>query len=395
MITNAGGLGILCADACESEGLELPELSHETRTVLSDLLPLEASVANPVDLLGSATAATYEAALPPLLADPRVDAVIVLFVPPVVAGAEEVTSAITRTVAAAAPEKPVLAVVISADGTPAALREEGCPVASFAYPESAARALGLAGGRAEWLRQPAGAAPDLDGIDTPAARAVVEDALRGSSEAWLDPAAARTLLAAYGVPLVPERSAATAEEAVEAAAALGYPVVVKTAAAGAHKTESGGVALDLRDADQVRGAVERIGGPAIVQPFVRGGAELLAGLVQDPVFGALVAFGPGGVLAELIGDAGFRIAPLTDADARELVLAGKAGRLVAGFRGTPPADVDALVDLVLRLAQLADDFPEVAELDLNPVIARPEDCMAVDARVRVRARPLARPLKSW
>ena len=395
VITNAGGLGILCADACESEGLELPELSHETRTVLSDLLPLEASVANPVDLLGSATAATYEAALPPLLADPRVDAVIVLFVPPVVAGAEEVTSAITRTVAAAAPEKPVLAVVISADGTPAALREEGCPVASFAYPESAARALGLAGGRAEWLRQPAGAAPDLDGIDTPAARAVVEDALRGSSEAWLDPAAARTLLAAYGVPLVPERSAATAEEAVEAAAALGYPVVVKTAAAGAHKTESGGVALDLRDADQVRGVVERIGGPVIVQPFVRGGAELLAGLVQDPVFGALVAFGPGGVLAELIGDAGFRIAPLTDADARELVLAGKAGRLVAGFRGTPPADVDALVDLVLRLARLADDFPEVAELDLNPVIARPEDCMAVDARVRVRARPLARPLKSW
>jgi acyl-CoA synthetase (NDP forming) len=171
--------------------------------------------------------------------------------------------------------------------------------------------------------------------------------------------------------------------------------VVKTAAAGAHKTESGGVALDLRDADQVRAAVERIGGPVIVQPFVRGGAELLAGLVQDPVFGALVAFGPGGVLAELIGDAGFRIAPLTDADARELVLAGKAGRLVRGFRGAPPADEEALVDLVLRLARLADDFPEVAELDLNPVIARPEGCLAVDARIRVRARPLARPLKSW
>jgi acetyl coenzyme A synthetase (ADP forming)-like protein len=395
VLTNAGGLGILCADACEAEGLELPELSHETRAALSDLLPLEASVANPVDLLGSATAATYEAVLPPILADPRVDALIVLFVPPVIAGAEEVTSAITRTVAAVAPEKPVLAVVISAGGTPAALRAAGCPVASFAYPESAARALGLAAGRAEWLRQPAGAVPDLDGVDAAGARAVVEKALRGSSEAWLDPDAARELLTAYGVPLVPERLATSADEALQAATALGYPVVVKTAAAGAHKTESGGVALDLRDADQVRAAVERIGGPVIVQPFVRGGAELLAGLVQDPVFGALVAFGPGGVLAELIGDAGFRIAPLTDADARELVLAGKAGRLVRGFRGAPPADEEALVDLVLRLARLADDFPEVAELDLNPVIARPEGCLAVDARIRVRARPLARPLKSW
>jgi acetyl coenzyme A synthetase (ADP forming)-like protein len=395
VLTNAGGLGILCADACEAEGLELPELSHETRAVLSDLLPREASVANPVDLLGSATAATYEAALPPLLADPRVDALIVLFVPPVVAGAEEVTSAITRTAAAAAPEKPVLAVVISAEGTPAALREADSPVASFAYPESAARALGLAAGRAEWLRRPAGAAPDLEDIDASAAREVVDDSLRGSSEAWLEAAAARRLLEAYGVPLVPEQTAADADEAVRSATALGYPVVVKTAAAGAHKTESGGVALDLRDPDQVRAAVERIGAPIIVQPFVRGGAELLAGLVQDPVFGALVAFGPGGVLAELIGDAGFRIAPLTDEDARELVLAGKAGRLVRGFRGTPAADVDALVDLVLRLARLADDFPEVAELDLNPVIARPEGCLAVDARIRVRARPLARPLKSW
>jgi acetate---CoA ligase (ADP-forming) len=395
VLTNAGGLGILCADACEAEGLELPELSAETRTTLSDVLPREASVANPVDLLGSATAATYETVLPPLLADPRIDALIVLFVPPVVAGAEEVTRAITRTVAAAAPEKPVLAVVISADGMPQALREEDSPVASFVYPESAAHALGLAAERADWLRRPVGAVPELEGIDTEAARAVVDEALHGSSEAWLEPAAARRLLASYGVPLVPERTAATVEEAVAAASALGFPAVVKTAAAGAHKTESGGVALDLRDAEQVRAAVDRIGAPVIVQPFVRGGAELLAGVVQDPVFGPLVAFGPGGVLAELIGDAGFRIAPLTDEDAQELVLAGKAGRLVRGFRGTPAADADALADLLLRLARLAEDVPEVAELDLNPVVALPDRCLVVDARVRVRARPSDRPLKSW
>ena len=137
------------------------------------------------------------------------------------------------------------------------------------------------------------------------------------------------------MPLVPERTAASADEAVVAAEEIGYPVVVKTAAAGAHKTETGGVALDLREAAAVREAVERIGAPVIVQRYLKGGTELLAGVVQDPVFGPLVAFGPGGVFAELIGDAAFRLAPLTDVDAEELVTGGKAGRLVAGFRGAP------------------------------------------------------------
>jgi acyl-CoA synthetase (NDP forming) len=133
----------------------------------------------------------------------------------------------------------------------------------------------------------------------------------------------------------------------------------------------------------------------LVQPLVRGGAELLAGIVQDPLFGPLVAFGPGGVYAELIGEAAFRIAPLTDEDAREIVHSGKAGKLVAGFRGAPAADAEALVDLVLRLSRLADDLPEVAELDLNPVIAGADGCVAVDARIRVRAPEPATRLKTW
>jgi len=388
VLTNAGGLGILCADACEAAGLELPELADETRAALAEHLPAEASVANPVDLLGSATAATYTAALPPLLGDPHVDALIALFVPPVVAGAEEVAAAIAETVERATADKPVLVVVISAEGMPSALRAEGSPVAAFLYPESAAHALGLAAERAEWLRRPAGALPALEDVDPEAARAVLD-------EGWLEPAAVRGLLTTYGIPLVEERLAASADEAVAAATELGFPVVVKTAAAGAHKTETGGVALDVRDEEQVRSAVERMGAPVLVQRYVRGGAELLAGVVQDPVFGPLVAFGPGGVMAELIGDAGFRIAPLTDVDAEELVLGGKAGRLVRGYRGTPPADAAALVDLVQRLARLAEDLPEVAELDLNPVIALPDGCVAVDARVRVQARPPAHPLKSW
>ena len=389
VLTNAGGLGILCADACEASGLELPELGDATVAALRTVLPGDGSVANPVDMLGSATGTTYEQAIPPLLADPRLDALIVLFVPPVVAGAPEVAAAISRTVKAAKSDKPVLAVVMSAEGTPVELLESG--VASFAYPESAARALGIAAERAEWLRRPAGSVPDLDGIDREAAMNVVDTA-HGE---WLDPAQTRVLLEAYGVPLVPERTAASADEAVAAAEEIGYPVVVKTAAAGAHKTETGGVALDLAEEAAVREAVERIGAPVLVQRYLKGGTELLAGVVQDPVFGPLVAFGPGGVFAELIGDAAFRLAPLTDVDAEELVTGGKAGRLVAGFRGAPAADVASLEDLVHRLGRLAEEIPEVGELDLNPVLAGPDGCVAVDARVRLRNRPSERTLKSW
>jgi acyl-CoA synthetase (NDP forming) len=289
----------------------------------------------------------------------------------------------------------VLAVVVSADGTPAGLKEHGSPVATFSYPESAARALGVAAGRAEWLRRPAGTVPLLDGVDRSAARKLVEAALTETDDVWLDPAGTRALLSAYGVPLVPEYAVATADEAVAASRRLACPIVLKTAAAGAHKTETGGVALDLQTDEEIRAAAERIGGPLLVQPMIENGTELLAGIVQDAVFGPLVAFGPGGVFAELIGGAQFRIAPLTDIDAAELVQGGKAGQLVSGFRGAPAADADALTDLVHRLSSLAVDLPEVAELDLNPVLALPGSCVAVDARVRLQARHAGHALKSW
>jgi acetate---CoA ligase (ADP-forming) len=394
VLTNAGGLGILCADACEAAGLELPSLSKQTAQQLTALLPREASLANPVDMLGSATAAEYERVLPVLLADPRVDAVIALFVPPVVARADDVAAAIARA-SSTQEEKPVLAVVISPEGTPPELRDGPRRIAAFAYPESAARALGHAAERGDWLRRPAGAAPLLGGIDRAAARAVADAALAGSTEAWLSAAETRALLQAYGLPLVEERVAADVDAAAAAAAELGYPVVVKSAAAGAHKTEQGGVALDLRDDAAVRAAAELIGAPVLVQPLVSDGVELLAGVVQDPVFGPLVAFGPGGVQAELIGGAGFCVAPLTDLDATELVTTGKAGRLVAGFRGAPAADVGALTGLLHRLAQLAEDLPELAELDLNPVLAGPDGCVAVDARVRLRRVEHSPRAKSW
>jgi acetate---CoA ligase (ADP-forming) len=384
VLTNAGGMGILAADACDAAGLVLPDLAEETRLRLAEILPAEASAANPVDMLGSAVGDTYEKAIPLLLADPNVDAVLVLFVLTIVADTGDVVAAIAR--ASACAEKPVVPVVMSA---------EGAPKGSFAYPESAARALGLAAQRAAWLRRPEGKVPVLEGVDRDAARALVEEALADADDVWLDPGRTRRLLESYGLPVVPERAARTPDEAVAVAVELGLPAVVKTAAAGAHKTESGGVALDLRSEDEVRRAAERIGGPVIVQPFLKGQAELLAGVVQDPVFGPLVAFGPGGTLAELIGAARFALAPLTDVDAEVALTTGKAARLIAGWRGAPPADRAKVADVLHRLSQLAVDLPEVSELDLNPVLAGPEAAVAVDARVRLRRVEAVTTAKTW
>ena len=396
VVTNAGGLGILCADACEAAGLELPTLGPRTQTALSAVLPREASLANPIDMLGSATAKTYEDALPHVLADNRVDAVIVNFVPPVMAGAEEVAAAVARAVErSGVADKPVLAVMISEGGIPRVLLRDPRRVAAFADPDAAASALGLAAARAEWLRRPAGSVPAIAGIERERAEQVISAALTSSTDVWLAPGDTRVLLGAYGVPLVPERVAASAEEAVDAARELGLPVAVKSAVPGAHKTETGGVALGLADETEVRAEADRIGYPVIVQPMASGGTELLAGVTQDPVFGPLVAFGPGGTMAELIGEAGFRIAPLTDVDAQELVSTGKAGKLVRGYRGAPASDEGALTDLLHRLSKLGEDFPEVAELDLNPVIAGPEGCIAVDARIRLHPSQLLRATKTW
>jgi len=374
VVTNAGGLGILCADAADAAGLVLPELAPATREALDSMLPAEASSANPVDLLGSASGVAYEKALPIVLADPGVDAVIALFVLTVVADTAGVVAAIERVRANAT--KPVVPVVISADGA---------PHGAFSYPESAARALGLAAQRAAWLRRPVGVVPDVD----------VEPHTLPATDGWLDPQQTRALLTAYGIPLVPELTAETPELAAAAARVLGLPAVVKTAAAGAHKTESGGVALDLRSEGEVARAAEQIGGAVIVQPYLTNGAELLAGVVQDPVFGPLVAFGPGGTLAELIGSARFALAPLTDVDVDVALTTGKAAKLVAGWRGAPPADTAALADLLHRLSRLSVDLPEVVELDLNPVLAGPDGCVAVDARVRVERVERSGTVKTW
>jgi acetyl coenzyme A synthetase (ADP forming)-like protein len=382
VVTNAGGLGILCADACEAAGLELPSLAPETTAALAEVLPREASVANPVDMLGSATAESYRRSVPVVLADPGIDAVIALFVPAATVLAADVREALSDVEET---NRPVLPVIVASESQPG----------SFQYPESAARALGRAVERSEWLRRPVGTIPEVYGIDRTGAEAVVEAALSRAKDTWLDPAEVRALLHAYRIPFVAEEIAESPAEARAAAARIGLPVAVKTAEPGVHKSEVGGLSLGLETPADVEAAASRIGGRVVVQQMVSGGAELLAGVVQDPTFGPLVAFGPGGVFAELIGEAAFRIAPLTDVDAAELVHAGKTGQLVRGFRGKPSNDAAALADLLHRLSRLAEDLRSVAELDLNPVLALPEGCVAVDARVRISRVHASARAKTW
>ena len=393
VLTNAGGLGILCADACEVEGLQLPEPSDETRERLAAVVPAEASLHNPIDLLGSATGATFAAALGPVLEDGGFDAVCVLFVRPAIARTEDVAHDVDAALESADGHgKTVVGVFLSAE----ALTGPAAPerMATFSSPEAAARALGVAARRAAWLRRPEGRVPVLAGVDRVRARGIAQKALTGADDAWLDAHASRQLLEAYGITLVRELLAPDAGGAVAAATELGFPVVVKTAEPGAHKTETGGVAVDLRDASAVREAATRIGGMVLVQAMGEG-AELLAGVVRDPVFGPIVALGLGGVLAELVQAVSFRVAPLTDFDAAELIAAGPVGRLAAGFRGRPPLDGDAILDLLHRLSALALDVPEIAELDLNPVLAGPDGYVAVDRRVRVRRMPADARAKTW
>jgi acyl-CoA synthetase (NDP forming) len=268
-------------------------------------------------------------------------------------------------------------------------------VPSFAYPEAAAAALAHAVARATWLRRPAGIVDRPRNIDGATARRVVESALARGEAHWLTGEETWQLLRAYGLTLVDQSAAVDGEDAVKAATALGFPVVVKTAAAGAHKTELGGVAVDLETPEEVRAAAERIGGPLLVQRQVTGGSELLAGVLHDPTFGSVVSFGPGGILTELIGGVDIRIAPLTDVDIAELLDGDKTRLLVAGYRGRPATSRDALADLLSRLSALATDHPHVLELDLNPVIGTAAGAVVVDARIRIGPLPVPSSTKSW
>lgn len=404
IISNAGGLGILCADACEAGGLDVSTLPEATRSRLSEFLPGEASVGNPVDMIASASAEDYGRAIEALAASGAVDALIVIFVPPLVTRVEDVAEAIRQASGKLSDRLPLLSVFMSAQGVPPELRGEGVRIPSYAFPEEAARALAHAARYGAWRARPEGTVREFTDV-RPADATELLGAALDEGRTWLRPDEVAALLSCYGLPLADWRLADSPEGAAHAAEELGGPVALKAVVPGlVHKTEAGAVRLGLADPTQVEEAaremvvaVERAGHRVerfLVQPMVPAGVEMLIGVVHDPLFGPVVACGAGGTAVELIRDVSVRISPLTDLDAQEMVRALATFPLLEGYRGAPATDIPALENAILRVGAMVEAHPEIGELDCNPVVVLPTGVTVVDTRVRVEAPTAPLPLSA-
>jgi acetate---CoA ligase (ADP-forming) len=383
IVTNAGGPGILAADACEADGLQVTALAPATMEKLRTFLPASASVANPVDMIASATADDFRRTVELVLADPNVDSLITIFIPPIVTAASDVADAIRR--ASAGSRKPVLATFM---GAPSGLMM--APIPTYIFPESAAVALARVTRYGEWLRKPHAEPPHLDTFDRDKVRRIVTAALAGGG-GWMEPAVATALLEACGVSIVPTATAKTSDEAAKAAARIGYPAVVKALGATLlHKTDVGGVKLGLADEAAVRSAVESLQRSlgdrleaVLVQRMLPAGVEMVVGGINDPALGPVVMGGTGGILVELFADTVFRMCPLTEADAHEMVGEMKGRALLRGYRGAAPADEAAFRTVLIAISQLLDVCPEIHEMDVNPIIVATDGAVAVDVRIKI------------
>ncbi|HTY56839.1 MAG TPA: GNAT family N-acetyltransferase [Candidatus Binataceae bacterium] len=402
IITNAGGPGILCADTCEAQGLQIPILSAETQAQLQACLPAEATVINPVDMIASASAEHYREVISIVAADPGIDALIVIFIPPLVTRAEDVARAIIDNARQLGKAKPILAVCMTARGIADQLRTADVRVPSFDFPEAAAITLAHVARYAEWRSRPLATPPKLDGIARDEAAAIVAMALR-RGEGWLAPSETLSVLTCYGIPFIEQREVKDWESAVLAAEKMGGELALKAVAPGlVHKTEFGAVRLHLKNAEEVRKAAREISerlAPLgytptsyLVQRMAPEGVEMLLGVAHDPQFGPVLACGVGGVMVELLRDVSIRLAPLTRQDVTEMIKGLRTYPLLTGFRGGPTCDVTALEDALLRVSMMVDDLPQIAELDLNPTFVHPNGVTVVDARIRVAPSSPPRPL---
>jgi len=394
ILTNAGGPGIIIADACEARGFEVAPLSEASQEKLRAILPAEASFSNPVDMIASASPEQVERATRIILADEGIDALIASYVP-LALEAPLVARAIRD--GAEGSDKPVMAVLMSKRGLPQGMAElSDSPIPAYRFPESAARALGSMLKYSMWQERPEEFVRTFD-VDSGRVAGIIETALAEGRER-LTLIEGFEVLEAYGIPVAPWAVARSADEAVEAAEAMGWPVVLKpVSAAILHKTEAGAVRLDLESAEDVREAcrfldelLAQAGADAceegiLVQRMLEGGRETIVGMTWEPRFGPIVMVGLGGVYVEVLKDVAFRVQPVSGEDAREMIRSLRGYRILEGVRGEPAVDLDLLAEVVERTSQLVGEHPEIREMDINPFLAFPEAerCAAVDARFRI------------
>jgi acetyl coenzyme A synthetase (ADP forming)-like protein len=403
VVTNAGGPGIACADACDAAGLTVDPLPTRTRRRLARHLPHEATTTNPVDMIASASADGYRKAIEALAGDPSVDAIVAIFIPPLVTQAPDVAEAVRAASQATRDAgKPLLAVWMAQDDAALATLAGGVGgVPAYGTPEEAVRALAHAAGYAAWQRAAAEAPERPDGIDPDAAAATIAEVL-AEGGGWLVPDRVAELLSAYGVPQVAATVVATPAAVASRAAELPGDVAVKAIAPGLlHKSDVGGVRIGIRGgaaagraAREIAAAVRKAGHQPVgylVQSMAPEGVEMLVGVTSDPDWGPVVACAAGGRAVELLGDVQSRLAPLSRRDAGEMLRSLRTFPLLDGYRGAPKSDVAALEDILVRIAALAAAHPEIAELDCNPVLVGPAGATVVDARIRIAAPRPPRP----
>ncbi len=396
VLTNAGGPAVLAADALETVGLKLAAPGPETRAALRAALSPDAGVNGPVDMLGGADERQYRAALEVLLDDPANDGVLVILVPTVLNRPAAIVEAVVSVCRERKPQKPILLCLFgeaSLEEAYAAADRGGLP--AYRFPEDAVRAIGIMRRRARWLETEHSGARLPSGVAAQRARDLLAAARQNGLRA-LDAAAGRALLDIYGIPTPKDKLATTPDEAARFAAEIGFPVALKLASPDIlHKTEVGGVLLNVQDKAAAREGWQAIVARARaahpqaeirgvqVQQMVTGGQEIILGVKRDPIFGPLVMFGLGGVYVEALADVSFRLAPLSEKDAEEMIDEVRSAKLLSGLRGAPPADRAALVEAILRVGQLAADCPEIEELDVNPLLVLPagQGALAVDVRV--------------
>lgn len=390
IITNAGGPAALLSDSLAEHGLQIADLEEQTRSALRGRLNPAAQVSNPIDMLGGAEPPEYEFALQQALADPNVDAAVVILVPQALVNPLEVAEKVVQV--AAAHTKPVLTCFMgewSIEKARQHLHSHGIPM--YVFPEIPGRVLGAMLQYARWLNQPPFETVPLHGIDRNAAAQILAQA---ADQTALGEAQTRPLFEAYGIPLVAGEAAHSPRQAAEAARRLGFPVALKIISADIlHKSDVGGIRLNLNDPQSVEIAYQdmlsgiaarlpqaRLEG-VLVERMAEKGQEVIIGMRRDPNFGPLMMFGLGGIYVELFGDVSFRVAPLSRRDALEMIQQTHAGKLLSGFRGAEPGDLQAVVDVILRLSQLALDFPQIAEMEINPLRVFPRGVLALDGRI--------------